>query len=59
MKRDLDQDKDMDDLIEYVKWVTDDLTNLRERVRIAEKVISDLKKSGEESVESLLSNLYE
>ena len=31
---------------------------LRDRVRIAEKIISDLRRSGEESVESLLKNLY-
>lgn len=49
----------MKDLVEYVKWVTEDLGALRDRVKIAEKVISDLKRTGEESVESLLSNLYE
>ena len=31
---------------------------LRDRVRIAEKIISDLRRTGEESVESLLNNLY-
>lgn len=48
----------MNDLVEYVKWVTGDLGVLRDRVRIAEKIISDLKSSGEESVEQLLNNLY-
>ena len=48
----------MNDLVEYVKWVTDDLGVLRDRVRIAEKIVSDLKRTGEESVESLLTNLY-
>lgn len=51
-------DKDMDDLVEYVKWITEDLGVLRDRVRIAEKIISDLRRTGEESVESLLNNLY-
>lgn len=51
-------DRDMNDLVAYVKWITGDLGVLRDRVRIAEKIISDLKKSGEESVESLLNNLY-
>ena len=51
-------DQDLDDLVEYVKWITGDLGVLRDRVRIAEKIISDLRRSGEESVESLLQNLY-
>ena len=59
IKREKDLDKDMNDLVEYVKWVTGDLGILRDRVRIAEKIISDLRRSGEESVESLLNNLYE
>jgi len=57
-KREKGADQDMDDLVEYVKWITEDLGKLRDRVRIAEKIISDLRRSGEESVESLLSNLY-
>ena len=56
--REKNLDKDMDDLVDYVKWLTGDLGVLRDRVRIAEKIISDLRKSGEESVESLLNNLY-
>ncbi|CDW82986.1 UNKNOWN [Stylonychia lemnae] len=51
-------DRDTQDLVEYVKWITNDLGLLRDRVRIAEKIINDLRKSGEESVESLLNNLY-
>lgn len=51
-------DRDVNDVVDYVKWVTNDLGLLRDRVRIAEKIISDLRKSGEESVESLLNNLY-
>eukprot|EP00347_Sterkiella_histriomuscorum_P010875 403374585 len=51
-------DRDISDVVEYVKWITNDLGLLRDRVRIAEKIISDLRKSGEESVESLLNNLY-
>lgn len=59
VKREKAQDKDMDDLVEYVKWITTDLGVLRDRVRIAEKIISDLRRSGEENVEALLKNLYE
>ena len=51
-------DRDTGDLVEYVKWITVDLGALRDRVRIAEKIISDLRRTGEESVESLLNNLY-
>lgn len=51
-------DRDVNDVVEYVKWITNDLGVLRDRVRIAEKIISDLRRSGEESVESLLNNLY-
>ena len=46
------------DLVEYVKWITDQTSVLRERVRKAEAVISSLRKSGESSVESLLKTLY-
>lgn len=57
-RREKSLDADMKNLVEYVKWVTNDLGVLRDRVRIAEKIISDLRRSGEESVESLLNNLY-
>ena len=50
--------KDLYDLIEYVKWITNETGILRERVRKAEAVISSLRKSGESSVESLLKTLY-
>lgn len=59
VRREKEQDKDMEDLVEYVTWITQDLGVLRDRVRIAEKIISDLKRSGEENVEALLKNLYE
>lgn len=50
-------ERDNIDLIEYVKWISGDLSMLRDRARVAEKVISDLKKSGEESVDSLMETL--
>ena len=49
---------DLKDLIEYVKWITNETAILRQRVRAAESVISQLRKSGETSVESLLDTLY-
>jgi len=45
-------------MIEYVKWITNETSILRQRVRAAESVISQLRKSGETSVESLLDTLY-
>ena len=45
-------------MIEYVKWITDETSILRQRVRAAEHVISELRKSGETSVESLLDTLF-
>jgi DNA-directed RNA polymerase specialized sigma54-like protein len=56
-KREKQFERDNLDLIEYVKWIASDLSMLRDRGRIAEKIISDLKRSGEESVDSLMSTL--
>jgi spore cortex formation protein SpoVR/YcgB (stage V sporulation) len=50
--------RDLYDLIEYVKWITNETSILRQRVRAAEHVISQLRRSGESSVESLLDTLY-
>lgn len=50
--------KDLADLIEYTKWITNETSILRERVRKAETVIQSLRKSGESSVESLLKTLF-
>lgn len=51
-------DRDTADLVEYVKWISAESQKLRERVRASERVISDLKQSGESSVESLMETLY-
>lgn len=48
----------MSDLVEYTKWMSSETQKLRERVRASENVISDLKSSGESSVESLMETLY-
>lgn len=48
----------MSDLVEYVKWISAESQKLRERVRASERVISDLKQSGESSVESLMETMY-
>ena len=51
-------DKDMEDLKAHIKCVTDETNGLRDRVRAAEAVISELKSSGESSVEQLMETLY-
>lgn len=48
---------DLYDLIEYVKWVTNETSALRKRVREAEQIINQLRRAGEGSVESLLDTL--
>jgi polyhydroxyalkanoate synthesis regulator phasin len=51
-------DRDLNDLIEYTKWISSECEKLRDRVKASEKEISDLKTSGEASVESLMETLY-
>ena len=51
-------DQDMIDLVEYTKWVSKEAGVLRDRVRAAEKVISELKSSGESSVEAIMESLF-
>ena len=58
-KREKTYKKDLYDLIEYVKWITEETSILGERVRKAEAVINSLRKSGESSVESLLKTMFQ
>lgn len=51
-------DGQMHDLVEYTKWITLETEKLRDRVRASEKIINDLRTSGEQSVESLMESLY-
>lgn len=44
-------------LVEYVKWITNETTQLRARLSFAEKHISSLRKSGEQSVDSMIKML--
>jgi predicted RNase H-like nuclease (RuvC/YqgF family) len=48
----------MSDLVEYVKWYSEQCSALRSRVRDAEAVINGLRTSGEQSVETLMETLY-
>ena len=43
---------------EYVNWITYETGVLRNRIRAAENVISQLRKNGESSVESLIETLF-
>ena len=45
------------DLVEYVKWITNETTELRKRLRKAEKIINELRKSGEASVDTMINTL--
>ena len=40
-------DCQMHDLIEYTKWISSETEKLRDRVRASEKIINDLRTSGE------------
>ncbi len=57
VRREKQFERDNLDLIEYVKWISADLAMLRDRSRVSEKIISDLKRSGEESVDQLMDTL--
>ena len=50
--------RDLYDLVEYVKCLTEEMAGLRQRVRQAEKKINSLRKAGESSVESLLDTMF-
>lgn len=51
-------DQDMTDLLEYVSWMSGQNAQYKLRVRKAEKVISDLRSSGEDSVDKLMETMY-
>ena len=51
-------DQQLSDLVEYVKWISVENSKYKERVRKAEKVINDLRSSGEANVDKLMENLY-
>ena len=48
----------MDDMVEYVKMLTDQMIVLRQRQKAAERHICKYRNSAEESVESMLERLY-
>ena len=51
-------DQNISDLVAHIKCITKETETLRGRVRAADKVINDLKSSGEFSVDSIKETLY-
>lgn len=51
-------DADTNDLIEYTKWMNGEVSKMRQKVKEAEKVINDLRQTGQDSVEKLMENLF-
>jgi hypothetical protein len=49
----------MSDMVEYVKKLTDDMINLRQRQKNAEQYIAQFRQSSEKSVEAMLEQLYD
>ena len=47
----------MQELIRYAKQITGDLETYKQKVELSEKIVEDLKSSGNESVDSLLGML--
>lgn len=47
-------EKDLKDLVNYCKQLTDELLTYKEKVRDADRIMNDLKRSGADNVESLL-----
>ena len=46
-------------MVEYVKKLTDDMINLRQRQKNAEQYIAQFRQSSEKSVEAMLEQLYD
>lgn len=51
------QDKNLRGLVQYAKTITADLEVYKQKVETSEKIVSDLKESGNECVNSLLGML--
>ena len=55
--RDLSQDKNLRGLVAYAKQITAGLEDYKMKVETSERIVEDLKKTGNESVNSLLGML--
>lgn len=52
-------EKNQGDLVVYCRELTEELLKYREKAKIADKIIRQLKKSGHDSVEYLIKNMAE
>jgi len=55
--RELSQEKNLKGLLRYAKKLTHELEDFKEKVKMAEKIIKDLRESGNESIDALLQML--
>ena len=56
-ERDLAQEKNLRDLVKYAKKITSDLEVYKQNVEMSERVVADLRQTGNESVDSLFGML--
>ena len=52
------QEKNLKSLIAYAKKLTHELEEYKEKVKMAEKIIQDLRNTGSESLDSLIAMLH-
>ena len=56
-QRDVAQEKNLRDLTAYAKKITAELEEYKQKVEMSEKVVADLRQTGNESVDSLFAML--
>ena len=55
--RDIAQEKNLRDLVRYAKRITSELEDYKQKVEMSERVVADLRQTGNESVDSLFAML--
>ena len=55
--RDIAQEKNLRDLVRYAKKITSELEDYKQKVEMSERVVADLRNTGNESVDSLFAML--
>ena len=56
-ERDVAQEKNLRDLVRYAKKITSELEDYKQKVEMSERVVADLRQTGNESVDSLFAML--
>ena len=51
--------RDLYDLVEYIKHITYETSLLSERIRKSEAFLSNLRKSGEKNIDTILATMYQ